>query len=298
MSDRTICNYHAGLQAYGRFLEKIGLDDVTEVTPAILERYRTFLFESKNRHGEQLSIGTQIQSLCALNRFYATLVEKGIVLVNIAEKLPMPQEPQRLPKRLPSAKEVERLLARMPTKTPFQFRDRTIVETFYATGVRQAELSGLRVSDADLKRKELYVIGKGLKDRTLPLTTRCADCLGEYVPKVRPMLPPSPLLFPTKSGSRLEARSLIEMASAQLFDRFWGKTMSELRQIGHTVSKHGATLRLQYGTQTGVKPPRFTFFANHPRLSDDNFQRYLENRMRESFDLTGTPVMLKFRQKD
>jgi ribosome-associated GTPase EngA len=76
------------------------------------------------------------------------------------------------------------------------------------------------------------------------------------------------------------------------------KFLTEIRQVGHTVSKQGATLRLQYGTQTGIKPPRFAFFANHPRLADDNFQRYLENRMRETFDLTGTPVMLKFRQKD
>jgi ribosome-associated GTPase EngA len=76
------------------------------------------------------------------------------------------------------------------------------------------------------------------------------------------------------------------------------KFLTEIRQVGHTVSKQGATLRLQYGTQTGVKPPRFTFFANHPRLADDNFHRYLENRMRETFDFTGTPVMLKFRQKD
>ena len=76
------------------------------------------------------------------------------------------------------------------------------------------------------------------------------------------------------------------------------KFLTEIRQVGHTVSKQGATLRVQYGTQTGIKPPRFTFFANHPRLADDNFQRYLENRMRETFDLTGTPVMFKFRQKD
>lgn len=75
------------------------------------------------------------------------------------------------------------------------------------------------------------------------------------------------------------------------------KFLTEIRSIGHTVSKQGATLRVQYGTQTGIKPPRFTFFANHPRLAEDNFQRYLENRMRETFDLTGTPVMLKFRQK-
>jgi small GTP-binding protein len=76
------------------------------------------------------------------------------------------------------------------------------------------------------------------------------------------------------------------------------KLLSQLRETGHTVSKHGASLRLQYGTQVRISPPGFTFFANHPRLADDNYRRFLENRMREAFDLTGTPIKLGFRQKD
>ena len=73
--------------------------------------------------------------------------------------------------------------------------------------------------------------------------------------------------------------------------------LTELRQTGHTVSKGGKQLRLNYATQTRERPPGFTFFANHPKLADYNFERYLENRLRERFDLTGTPVLLKFRQK-
>jgi ribosome-associated GTPase EngA len=76
------------------------------------------------------------------------------------------------------------------------------------------------------------------------------------------------------------------------------RLLSQLRETGHTVSKHGASLRLQYGTQTRTSPPGFAFFANHPRLVDENYKRYLENRMREAFDLVGTPIILQFRQKD
>jgi GTP-binding protein len=50
--------------------------------------------------------------------------------------------------------------------------------------------------------------------------------------------------------------------------------------------------------QTGTCPPQFTFFANHPDMVDDTYRRYLENRLRGSFDLTGTPVRLKFKRKD
>jgi GTP-binding protein len=70
-----------------------------------------------------------------------------------------------------------------------------------------------------------------------------------------------------------------------------------MREFGHTVTKGGKQLRVNYVTQTGTAPPVFTFFANHPALADDNFRRYVENRLRERFDLTGTPVVLKFREK-
>ena len=74
--------------------------------------------------------------------------------------------------------------------------------------------------------------------------------------------------------------------------------LSDLRETGHTISRGGAQLKVKYGTQTHTGPPVFTFFANHPKLVDENFRRYMENRMREHFDLTGTPITLKFRQKD
>ena len=76
------------------------------------------------------------------------------------------------------------------------------------------------------------------------------------------------------------------------------KLLTEMRDFGHTVSKGKQTLRVNYVTQTRVSPPGFTFFANHPMLADDNFKRYVENRMREAFDLTGTPIIMKFRKKD
>lgn len=84
-----------------------------------------------------------------------------------------------------------------------------------------------------------------------------------------------------------------EIATSKL-NRF----LADLRETGHTISRSGVHLRIKYGTQTRTKPPGFTFFANHPKLVDENFKRYLENRMREVFDFTGTPITLKFRQKD
>ena len=74
--------------------------------------------------------------------------------------------------------------------------------------------------------------------------------------------------------------------------------LSDIRETGHTVSKGKAILRMKYVTQTASCPPQFTFFCNRPDIVDDNYERYLENRLRESFDLTGTPIRLKFKKKD
>lgn len=74
--------------------------------------------------------------------------------------------------------------------------------------------------------------------------------------------------------------------------------LTDIREFGHTVSSGKKLLKVKYATQTGICPPQFTFFANHPEMVTDNYRRYLENRMRRTFDLTGTPIRIKFKRKD
>ena len=74
--------------------------------------------------------------------------------------------------------------------------------------------------------------------------------------------------------------------------------LTELRDFGHTIVKGSKRLRLNYITQTASQPPVFTIFANFPEIIDDTFKRYLENRLRSTYDLTGTPIRLKFKRKN
>lgn len=76
------------------------------------------------------------------------------------------------------------------------------------------------------------------------------------------------------------------------------RVLEQIRESGHTVSYKGRRLKINYATQTGSKPPVYSFFCNAPDLVDDNFERFMENRLREAFDLEGTPIRLKFRRKD
>lgn len=74
--------------------------------------------------------------------------------------------------------------------------------------------------------------------------------------------------------------------------------LQDIRETGHTISKGKAILRMKYVTQTQTCPPQFTFFVNRPDVVDDNYERYLENRLRAAFPLEGTPIKLKFKKKD
>ena len=74
--------------------------------------------------------------------------------------------------------------------------------------------------------------------------------------------------------------------------------LGDIRETGHSVAEGRKVLRLKYITQTSTCPPRFTIFVNHPNIVTDNFERFLENRLRERFDLAGTPISFKFKKKD
>lgn len=74
--------------------------------------------------------------------------------------------------------------------------------------------------------------------------------------------------------------------------------LTDMREFGHTIVDGKRRLRMRYVTQTGTNPPTFTFFVNHTDLINDSYRRYIENRMRATFDFKGTPIRLRFRKKD
>lgn len=113
--------------------------------------------------------------------------------------------------------------------------------------------------------------------------------------------------IPTVNVSALTGRStdkVLELAvraaaahAAQLRTTELNDLLAEIREGGHTRSERGRRLKIQYATQTGSRPPVISFWCNAPDLVDDNFERFLENRLRARFDLVGTPVRLRFRRK-
>ena len=94
------------------------------------------------------------------------------------------------------------------------------------------------------------------------------------------------------------ARKAADARASHIKTSQLNQVLDAIRESGHTVVVKNRRLKINYGTQTGENPPIYTFFCNAPDLVDDNFERFLENRLRQAFDLEGTPIRFKFKRKD
>ena len=173
-----------------------------------LEAYQRFLhlYRSPRGGGKPLAINTQIARLGCLRRFFAWLCRSGAIPANPAADLDLPRKQSRpLPKAL-NENEIRLLLAIPNPADPFGLRDRTILELFYATGIRRTEMTNLDHGDYDAHTRTLIVRkGKNGKSRMLPIGERAAAWLERYLAGSRPLfhhLPTETALFLSGYGTR------------------------------------------------------------------------------------------------
>ena len=125
--------------------------------------------------------------LSALRRFYALHLQQGTLVADPTLRVRAPKLPRRLPKNLSEA-DVEGLLAVPDTQTTLGLRDRAMLETLYATGLRVSELVGLTLAQVSLDMGVVRVIGKGSKERLVPLGEEAIRSLNRYLATARPAL--------------------------------------------------------------------------------------------------------------
>lgn len=125
--------------------------------------------------------------LSTLRRFYRFQRERGAIAEDPTLRVRAPRKPLRLPKQLSEA-QVETLLAAPDTKTPLGLRDRAMLETLYATGLRVSELTGLTLSQVAHDAGVVRVVGKGSKERLVPMGDEAVAWIARYLREVRPAL--------------------------------------------------------------------------------------------------------------
>jgi len=158
----------------------------------------------------------------------------------------MPKVEKRLPKHVLTAGEADRVLNQANVTDPLGLRDRAILETFYSTGMRRRELSGLKLYDLDVERGTIMVrMGKGKKDRMIPIGSRAMAWIDRYMTEVRPTLARQPddgILFLSNQGDTFSPNRLTQMVREYVAAAETGKS-GACHLFRHTM----ATLMLENG---------------------------------------------------
>lgn len=159
---------------------------------------------------------TVARKIASLRTFYKYLYREQKINSNPAMNLNNPKRPKSLPKFL-TPDEVEQILNNTKIETPAGYRNRTILELLWATGMRISELSGLNFGDLNLEHNEIRVFGKGSKERIILVTDRAKSFLERYIETARALIPkgfPVPPqdedspVFINNTGYRLQTRTV------------------------------------------------------------------------------------------
>lgn len=192
LSDNTIQNYRRDLRRYGKFLKEKQDKDFTRArrTDVLL-----FLQQLKD---EGLADSSVSRMVSCLRQFHLYLKQEGLNERNPMENIELPKKRQSLPKSL-MMDEVDRLLAAPDTNTVLGLRDRAILEVMYATGLRVSELVHLTLDEVHLQLGFIQTVGKGDKERIVPLGEEAVHWVEEYLVGSRTALAhgrkESPFLF-------------------------------------------------------------------------------------------------------
>ena len=232
-SPHTLSAYRSDTARFIRWRKENAPGPLARVGLSTLSGYVDHL----NRRGlAPVSVGRHIASLSTFFRF---LVFDGRLEENVAKLLTAPAIWDRLPTVLGPAA-VDRLLATPPAETALGRRDRALLETLYATGCRASEVVGLRPGDLDLAGGTARCIGKGDKERLVPLGSRARAALGDYLRRDRPRLvarrPATAEVFVSRTGRPLSRGGL------------WRVVKETARAAGLPESVSPHTLRHSFAT--------------------------------------------------
>jgi len=197
LSAHTVEAYARDLARFLDFLEHEGLD-LGEVTEEHVQRYLEGLIK-------RLSARSVARNLSAIRMFFRFLAAREELSENPARRLKGPKLPKRLPGVL-SSHEVDRLLSQPDTSTALGLRDRAMLELLYATGLRVSELVGMKTLGLNLEAGFVRTVGKGSKERVVPMGERAASAVRAYLREGRPILATreaSPFLFLGRGGRPL-----------------------------------------------------------------------------------------------
>lgn len=279
-SEHTLRAYSSDVLAFLDFADK----SKAAVDQALVRRYLAHLYASG------IARSTIVRKLAAVRGFFRFLLSRGLVRFDPTEGIRGPKQPKRLPKTA-TEKQVEALLNAPSTQTACGLRDRAILETLYATGLRVSELLSLTVDDVSRGGDELRIIGKRNKERIVLLGSKAREALQAYLLRGRPVLaakntkPDSGALFLGSRGTELVASSVwriiqkyVKAVSASLkisphalrhsFATHMMSRGADLRTVQELLG-HESVVTTQVYTHVSLERLKAVYDLAHPRAASD-----------------------------
>jgi integrase/recombinase XerC/integrase/recombinase XerD len=241
-AERTRRAYGVDLGAFTTWAKSLHL------TPGDL-RHRDVRRYAASLSAEGKASTTVARRLAAIRGLYDFLVRTEQVGSNPAELVSSPKRPQKLPNVL-SGEQMRSLLEGIPARTPLELRDRAMFELAYSCGLRCEEIVNLDLDSFDFEEDQLRVLGKGSKERLLPVGEPARKALERYLHRGRRPLvddPREPALFLSKSGRRLSNSDVTRRL------RIWVKSVVDAAGVSpHSLRHSFATHLLEGGADLRV----------------------------------------------
>jgi len=275
LSRNTLDAYRSDLLQYGAFLKRTGVRPL-EADHAILTRFLTEL-------ANDVAPTTLQRKIACLRSFHRHLRREGVLEHDPTARLKGPRRSQKLPQVLNRA-EVARLLAQPKGTDAAALRDRALLETMYACGLRASEATALELLDVDLEAGVLRARGKGSKERLVPIGRQAVAALRAYVSRGRPELVgvhDEARLFVNRRGAGLTRQGLYKIVQrhargAGLEDRMSPHTLRhtfathllaggcDLRSLQEMLG-HADIATTQVYTHLSAERLKDSYFEAHPR---------------------------------
>ncbi len=214
LADNTIMAYERDLTRFSQYCRKQKCHDPSHVSLLFLQGFTKSLVE------QHLSTSTIARHVSAVKMFLKYHVLSGNLKDDICAELDSPKTMQKLPRVL-DKKRTLNLLTSLDEKDPYYVRDRALLELLYATGMRASEVSNITVGDLNFQIGYLRCIGKGQKERIIPINKTALALLKTYLDDLRPSLlkkKPTKNVFLSRTGealNRIEVWRIVQRAAKQ-----------------------------------------------------------------------------------
>lgn len=280
---RTLETKKSSLRLFIRWCEQRGITRASRVKVKHLEQYRIHLYRYRQPLNHRpLDIATQRNRLTTVKVFFRRLKKHRFISSDPGIDFDLPRVARRLPKGILNLAEIESIFNSIPCQTSTGVRDRAVMETYFATGIRRMELANLNIVDVDLISGLVTILrGKGGKDRRVPVANSACNWIERYLQLTRPTLAcdhSGTALFLDNAGLRFRGHQLSQMASAYI-------KRSGVRQQGACNLFRHSTATLMH--ENGADLRYIQEMLGHADISTTQIYTHVTiNRLREVYART------------